>query len=339
MDPEYVRYKYSFVRRRNMEVRYGRAAADFIREWKPDAVLSGNTPTETQDPIVRATNEVGGRFYYWLQDFYSLAVEKLVRDKIPVVGPIIGKYYRHLDSRQFKSSSRIVTITEDFTPILADEFGISPEHIEVVPNWAAIEEIPTGEKGNEWAISQGLHNRFVFLYTGTIGMKHNPAMLLELAKRYRNDSDVRIVIISEGIGAEWLKKEAAAAKLENLLVLPYQDYDQLPNVMATGDVLVGLLEENAGIFSVPSKTLSYLCAGRPLLLAVPPANLCARFTLENGAGLTVSPGDMDGFLAAAENLRSSPALRESLSKNARSYAERTFPIDQTAKNFERILAI
>jgi len=338
MDPEYVRYKYAFVRRRNMEIRYGHAAADFIRSWKPDAVLSGNTPTETQEPITRATIDVGGRFYYWLQDFYSLAVEKLAKDKIPIVGPLVGKWYRHLDARQFKRSSRIVTITEDFTPILANEFGISADQIEVVPNWAAIEEIPTGDKGNEWSVKHGLHNRFVFLYTGTIGMKHNPAMLLELAKRYRNDKDVRVVVTSEGIGAEWLKKEAITAKLENLLVLPYQPIDQLPDLMAAGDVLVGLLEVNAGIFSVPSKTLSYLCAGRPLLLAVPSANLCARFTLENGAGLTVEPNDIDGFLAAAENLRSSPALRESLAKNARSYAERTFPIEQTAKNFERILA-
>ena len=30
------------------------------------------------------------------------------------------------------------------------------------------------------------------------------------------------------------------------------------NVLASGDTLVGLLEEDAGIFSVPSKALSYL---------------------------------------------------------------------------------
>ncbi|MEM9237363.1 MAG: glycosyltransferase family 4 protein, partial [Verrucomicrobiota bacterium] len=334
MDPEYKRYKYHFVRRRNMEVRYGRACAQLIREWKPDAVLSGNTPTETQGPIARATTEVGGRFYYWVQDFYSLAVDKLLREKIPVFGSLIGAWYRRLDARQFKLSNRIVTITEDFNPILADEFKVPDERIEVVPNWAIIEEFPTHEKANEWAIKHGLHNCFVFLYSGTIGMKHNPAMLLELAKRHRNDPEVRVVVASEGIGAEWLKKEAAAAKLENLIVLPYQPYAELPQVLATGDVLVGLLEEDAGVFSVPSKTLSYLCAGRPLLLAVPPANLAARFTRENGAGLTVAPGDLDGFLSSADNLRNSPALRESLAKNARDYAERTFPIDQTAENFE-----
>ncbi|BCX48880.1 glycosyltransferase group 1 family [Haloferula helveola] len=338
MDPNYPRYKYSFVRRRNMEVRYGKAAADFIREWQPDAVLSGNTPTETQDPIARATNEAGGRFYYWVQDFYSLAVDRLLKRKIPVAGSLVGKWYRHLDARQFRNSERIITITEDFTPILSEEFDVDPQRVEVVPNWAVIEELPAREKSNEWALRHGLHNRFVFLYSGTIGMKHNPAMLLELARRHRDDPETRVVVVSEGIGAEWLKAESAKAGLDNLMVLPYQPFAELPSVLATGDVLVGLLEEEAGTFSVPSKTLSYLCAERPLLLAVPPANLAARITLDNGAGLTVAPGDLDGFLAAAGNLRGSSALRESLAANARRYAEQTFPIEDKADVFERILA-
>lgn len=337
MDPDYPRYKYSFLRRRNMEVRYGRAAADFIQAWKPDAVLSGNTPTETQDPITRATVGCGGRFFYWVQDFYSLAVDRLLRKKIPVAGPLVGKWYRHLDARQFERSERIVTITEDFTPILEDEFHVDPGRVEVVPNWAVIEELPALDKSNEWAVRHGLHNRFVFLYSGTLGMKHDPSMLLELARRHREDPDVRVVVVSEGIGAEWLKTESAKAGLRNLLVLPYQPFADLPSVLASGDVLVGLLEEEAGTFSVPSKTLSYLCAGRPLLLAVPPANLAARITLDHGAGLTVAPGDLDGFLAAGRNLRDSDALRRSLATNARHYAETTFPIESKADTFERIL--
>jgi glycosyltransferase involved in cell wall biosynthesis len=337
MDPDYVKHKYSFVRRRNMEVGYGREAAKFIRQWKPDAVLSGNTPTESQDPIARAAVEVGARFYYWVQDFYSLAVDKLLKKKIPIAGAWIGKWYRHLDSRQFQQSARIVTITGDFTPILAEEFGIKEEQVAVVPNWAVIEELPTHEKTNEWAVSHGLDNRFVFLYSGTIGMKHNPQHLLELARRYKDDPEVRVLVISEGIGAEWLKEHAGRDGLSNLIVLPYQPFSELPQVLATGDVLIGLLEEDAGVFSVPSKTLSYLCAGRPLLLAVPPANLAARITLDNDAGLTVAPDDEAGFLAAADKLRKDSSLRERLARNARQYAELTFPIEAKADTFEKIL--
>jgi colanic acid biosynthesis glycosyl transferase WcaI len=337
MDPEYPRFKYSFRRRRDMEIRYGKAAAEFVRQWKPDAVLSGNTPTETQEPITRATVDVGGRFYYWVQDFYSLAVDKLLRKKIPVAGGFIGAWYRLLDSRQFKRSSGIVTITADFTPILATEFGVDPERVSVVPNWAVIEEIPVHPKDNAWSRRNGLHDKFVFLYSGTIGMKHNPAMLLELARKFKDDDSVRVVVVSEGIGADWLRRESAAAGLTNLLLLPYQPFAELPQVLASGDVLAGILEEEAGVFSVPSKTLSYLCAARPLLLAVPKENLAARITREQGAGITVAPKDMDGFLAAAAFLHASPDERAEFGKKARAYAEATFPIEKTATTFEKIL--
>ncbi|MES2475824.1 MAG: glycosyltransferase family 4 protein [Verrucomicrobiota bacterium] len=338
MDADYPRYKYSFRRRRAMEVRYGKEVAKFITAWKPDAVLSGNTPTETQEPITRAAIAEGGRFYYWVQDFYSLAVDRILRRKIPIAGGLVGSWYRRLDRRQFERSSRVITITEDFTDILANEFGVAEEKVAVVPNWALIEELPVMPRDNAWARRHALHDKFVFLYSGTIGMKHNPAMLLELARRHAADPTVRVVIVSEGIGADWLKKEAAAAGISNLVILPYQPFNELPQVLASGDVLVGILEEEAGIFSVPSKTLSYLCAARPLLLAMPLQNLAARITSANNAGLIVAPGDLDGFLAAAAKLRDSSELREKLAGNARAYAEKTFPIAKTAALFDSILA-
>ncbi|MGL4399524.1 MAG: glycosyltransferase family 4 protein [Luteolibacter sp.] len=338
MNPEYVRHKYSFRRRRNMEICYGREVAKFIRAWKPDAVLSGNTPTETQEPITRAAIADGGRFYYWVQDFYSLAVDQILRRKIPFAGAWIGAYYRHLDRHQFRRSSGVIAITGDFTSILASEFGVDPEKVKVVPNWALIEDLPVLPKDNAWSRGHSLHDKFVFLYSGTIGMKHNPGMLLELARRHVAEPEVRVVVVSEGIGAEWLRKESAAAGLSNLLILPYQPFEELPLVMATGDVLVGILEEEAGVFSVPSKTLSYLCAGRPLLLAMPLENLAARITRDHRAGITVAPGDLDGFLQAATTLRNSEPLRAELARNARAYAEATFPIVKTAAVFDEILA-
>jgi glycosyltransferase involved in cell wall biosynthesis len=338
MNPEYARYKYSFRRRRNMEVSYGKEVARFIRSWKPDAVLSGNTPTETQEPISKAATAGNCRFYYWVQDFYSLAVDRLLRRKIPVAGAWIGAWYRHLDRMQFDRSSKIITITGDFSPILSREFGVDSSRISVVPNWAHIEEIPCLRRDNDWSRRHSLHDKFVYLYSGTIGMKHNPALLLELARSNAGNPEVRVVVVSEGIGAEWLKKEAAAANLTNLLLLPYQPFADLPSVLATGDVLVGILEEEAGTFSVPSKTLSYLCAARPLLLAMPLDNLAARITRDHQAGLTVAPTDMAGFLDAAAQLHASPGLRAKLGRNARSYAEETFPIDKTAALFDQILA-
>jgi colanic acid biosynthesis glycosyl transferase WcaI len=338
MDPEYTKYKYSFVRRRNMEVAYGKEVARLIQSWKPESVISGNTPTETQEPILRATQALNAKFLYWVQDFYSIAVDKLVRKKIPVLGGLIGSYYRRMEGRQLRASHRVVAITEDFSPILRGEYAVAPQRIAVIPNWAPIDSLPVREKSNDWSRRQGLDDKFVFLYTGTLGMKHNPELLLGLAEQYRSRPDVRIAVISEGIGAEWLAARKKEKQLDHLVLLPYQDFGSMPEVLATGDVLCAVLEEDAGVFSVPSKVLSYLCAARPLLLAVPQVNLAARIIHQQKAGLTVPPTDIPAFLEAAEQLRANPHLAARCAANGRAYAEKTFTIADIAKEFETLFA-
>ncbi len=336
MDPDYAKHKYSFRRRRNMEIAYGRKLAALITRWKPDAVLSSNTPTETQQPALDAARRAGARFLIWHQDFYSIAVDKLVRKKIPVLGALIGKYYRWLERRQLQASDHIIAITGDFVPIMTEEFGVAQNRITVIPNWAPLETLPELPKENEWSCAHGLHDRFVYLYTGTLGMKHNPDLLLQLALQCRDNPRAVVVVISEGIGADWLKSKIGEHGLTNLLLLPYQPFSLLPQVLAAGDVLVAVLEEEAGVFSVPSKVLTYLCAARPLLLAVPEVNLAAGIIREQRAGITVPPGSANDFLAAADRLHGNPEERAVMSANARGYAVEQFDIRTIGDRFEAL---
>ena len=337
MHADYAKDKYSFVKRRRHEIEYGNAAAKLVREWKPEVVLSGQTPTEPQEPILAASQEVGARFHLWLQDFYSIAVDKLVRKKIPVVGGMIGSYYKKLDRKQFQAADGIVAITDDFIPLLRDGFGVDPKNVAVVPNWAPLESLPVRTKDNAWAKKHGLDDKIVFLYTGTLGMKHDPALLLALAEHFKDDDEVRVVVVTEGIGAKWLEEQKATGKGKNLTVFPYQPFSDLPDVLGSGDIFVGVLEEDAGVFSVPSKVLSYHCAGRAILLSVPLENLAARTLERTGAGTATAPGDVDGFLKAAQALRDDPERRASCAKKARDYAVETFDIAAIAERFEKIL--
>jgi len=337
MDANYTKYKYSFLKRRRMEIEYGKAAGRLIEEWRPDVVLSANTPTEAQSSLLKATKAIDARFAYWVQDFYSIAVDKIVRQKLPVVGGMIGSYYKHLDRKQFGTSDHIVAITEDFAPLLTEEFGVTSDKVLVAPNWAPIESLPVLDKHNDWAVKQALEDKFVFLYTGTLGMKHNPNLLLSIAEQFKDDDRVRVVVVSEGMGIEWLREKATAQGLNNLVLLPFQPFNELPQVLATGDVLLSVLEEDAGVFSVPSKVLTYLCAKRALLLAVPEVNLAARIIVDQQAGLTVQPSDSQGFVESAKRLYTDEVLREQSAKNARTYAESTFSIDPITDKFESVL--
>jgi colanic acid biosynthesis glycosyl transferase WcaI len=145
------------------------------------------------------------------------------------------------------------------------------------------------------------------------------------------------VVITKGLGEEYLKQKKAEHGLDNLIILPFQPYEELPEVLASADVLLALLEKDARIFAVPSKVLTSLCAKRPLLLAVPQENLAARIVDKNEAGVVVEPDDVSVFLESAERLREDKKLREQMGKNGRKYAEEHFDIGKITDQFEEII--
>jgi putative colanic acid biosynthesis glycosyltransferase WcaI len=134
-----------------------------------------------------------------------------------------------------------------------------------------------------------------------------------------------------------LAEQAVATKVVSLKCLGFQPFEAMADVLGAADVLVAILEAEAGVFSVPSKVLSYLCAGRPLLLAVPKENLAAKIVVECGAGLVVEPNDLAGFCAAARKLAESAELRQQYGAAARHYAEANFDIERITDRFEAIL--
>src|SRR5205085_2761688 len=137
--------------------------------------------------------------------------------------------------------------------------------------------------------------------------------------------DVRVVVVSQGPGRDWLEERRGRNGVDNLVLLDYQPYEALPDVLASGDVLVTILEPEAGQFSVPSKVLSYLCAGRPQLAAIPVENLGARIVSRSNGGIVVGPTDRSTFVEATIRLLADAGLRRRLGEQARRYAEEQFP--------------
>lgn len=207
----------------------------------------------------------------------------------------------------------------------------------VIENWAPLEEMPCLAPSTNWSREQGIEGKFCFMYSGTLGMKHKPELLLALARRFESQVNVVTVVNAEGVGADWLRERQGLLRPGALRVLPFQPYGRLPEVFASADVLTSILDEKCGAFAVPSKTLTYLCAGRPILIAAPAENLAARIVERAGAGVVVNPS-ADEFIAAAARLAENSEERARYGRNARRYAERTFDMDRISNEFLAVIA-
>jgi colanic acid biosynthesis glycosyl transferase WcaI len=144
-------------------------------------------------------------------------------------------------------------------------------------------------------------------------------------------------VIAEGPGADWLREQVANKPKKNLQILPFQPFSMMPTTLGSSDVLIVLLEADAGEFCVPSKTLTYMRAARPILGGMPLSNLASQIVTRQRMGHVVEPHDVDGFVAKGLALIDNPAVADEMGANAKAYADTTFDLELISTRFEMLM--
>ncbi|MGW6734734.1 glycosyltransferase family 4 protein [Streptomyces sp. NPDC055013] len=328
--------KGAYVRRLFKETRLGLELARQVRREQPDVAMLANLPVPTLVVAASALKALRIPWVLWHQDVTAVALKSFAAAGVSRLMGVAARVFEQGEKWSARRASAIVVIADSFVRVHR-EWGTA-DKATVIPNWAPLDEILPVARGNAWSQEHGLTGVRTLLYSGTIGLKHNPVLLVRLAETLREQGErVRLVVVNDGPAVPVIK-QAAAARGVDLTLLPFQPYERLPEVLGAGDVLVVLLTADAGEFSVPSKTLSYLCAGRPVLGLMPADNLAAKLLRQAGSPV-FAPEESSLSEAAAwvREVLNDPARAESLGKESRALAEREFALEGCASQFEEIL--
>ncbi len=326
-----LRFRQRLVR----EIGRGVALAQEVRRVRPDITMVSNAQIPTLVVFAFLMTVMRRPWVLWHQDVYAVAVKSFV-GKLGPVFRLVAFVFSVAERWCSRRAAAIVVIAPSFVPV-HEEWGTA-DKVTVIPNWAPLDEIVPTERKNDWAIEQEVDDVRTLVYSGTLGLKHNPALLVALAQRVRaSGCDVRLVVVNEGPATVVLEIEAARLGVP-LTLLPFQPYERLSEVLGSGDVLVVLLEQEAGAFSVPSKTLSYLCAGRPVLGMMPSENLAASLITKAG-GCVVPPNEraLDEAAGWVRRVMDDGDLRTELGEASRDLAEQEFALAGCADRFEVLL--
>lgn len=333
--------KYHPVRRALFELAYADAWIAHLEQHPVDVVICANVPLLALDRFVRWARRRKQAWVLWHQDIVSTAMTAEMERRLPaVVARVAARRFAGMERRAARDARRIVAIGDAFLDVY-ERWDVASDRVEVIPNWAPLDEIVPRSRNNAWALAAGVRADLPrIVYSGTLGRKHRPELLVDLSRMLRtNGSPVSTVVVSEGESADDFRRIGAAEPELSLTVMPFQPMSALPDVLGSADCLVALLEPDASRFSVPSKVLSYLAAGRPVLGFIPADNPAAIDIVAAG-GFVATP-DTAGVERASRWL--AQIFREArtanaLGRRARQYAEDRFAIDAIGARFERILA-
>lgn len=205
--------------------------------------------------------------------------------------------------------------------------------IAVIPNWIDMDEIkPQPEKGQ---IIRQMGNipsdSPVVLYAGTIGHVSGAQVVIEAAKLAASGSPVHWLFVGEGPLLPELQKLAQG--MVNVHFLPFQPRELLPEVQNCSTIAMVSLLPNKGTFSVPSKVLGYMAAGKPVVASVDAHSETGRLVQHAQCGVVVEPGNPKALLQAVEQLLADQQNLKSTGKNGRQHLEQHYSRTQVCAQY------
>lgn len=278
---------------------------------RADVVLAMTDPPIVGLAGALVTALSGRPFVYNIRDLYpDMALGgEIVRPSRWIAG------WEKLHRRALRRAARVIVLGEDMRDRIVAK-GMDPARVVVIRDGAPIpENVPTRNDPVAREIRCGFS--FVVLHAGNLGFYGAWETLVRAAKLLENDG-VGFVFLGEGAARPQI--EASAAGCPAVRFLPFRPPEQIPCVLAAGDVHVVTVRRGLEGVVVPSKLYGILAAGRPVLAVAPPETDVARIVQSAGCGVAVDPDDPAAVAKAVRALARDPERIAHMGRRAREVA-------------------
>lgn len=264
-------------------------------------------------------------FVYNLQDIFP---DSLVGTGLAKKDGLLWKIGRVIENITYRNADKIVVISQDFKRNIMAK-GVPEEKIEVIYNWVDENAItPVRDEDNELFEEFGIsRDKFRVVYAGNLGNAQNIGILVEAAKRLKDNTSIEFVIFGKGSLKNEIYETKAKEHLDNLKIFPIQPYERVSKVYGLGHVCIVACKPGLGGAAMPSKTWSIMSSGRAVLANFDEGEL--KEIVEGGpstssgttkpCGVFTKAGDLEGFVSAIEELSQHPERCAEMGRNGRQF--------------------
>ena len=218
------------------------------------------------------------------------------------------------------------------SPSIIDFFkdkGKNVSKFEVLYNWARVNQIT--KDSSHFRRQLKLEDKIVFFYGGTIGRFQQIINMVNLAKKFVENSDVHFLFVGQGDEVELLLSEARKFKLNNITYLPPVNQNTYSEMLNEFDIGLFSLNSAHKTHNIPGKLLGYMSQSKPILGCVNEGNDTARIINSAKAGIVVNSNDDLGLFRAAETLIEFKSTRTKMGKNAKKLLSSQFSVKSISK--------
>ena len=241
-----------------------------------------------------------------------------------------------LESKSYKLASWINVLTPAFEKALIEKKNVRPDRISMIPNGADLDIFKPGELNNWVREKYNLKDKFVVTYVGAHGRANALMQLVNAAEKLRDNPDIRIMLVGDGMEKPMLKEKTRQWKLDNVVFVDSVPKYLIADYIAASNVCTAVLKKVDTFKTVyPNKVFDYMSARKPTIVAI---DGVARKLIEDAkAGLYVEPENPQAFVETVLKLKENRELCETYGNNGLDFVRKNFDRHKLADKYMDIL--
>jgi glycosyltransferase involved in cell wall biosynthesis len=270
---------------------------------------------------------------------WVLEIRDLWPESIIAVGAVKSRRMIDLlegvETWMYRKADRIVALTNAFKRHIVGR-GVPADRISVITNGADMEQFRVLPRENGFRKEQDLSGKFVVSYIGTHGMAHGLDTIFKTAESLKEEGKIVFLLVGDGAERERLLQEKEDLGLTNVLMLPQQKKEKMPEILAASDACMVLLKKT-DLFKtvIPSKIFEAMAMERPIILGVDGES---REIIEEGdCGICIEPENPDALADAVMELFKDNYLAEELGKKGKSFVASRYDREKLAMEYLALL--
>ena len=272
------------------------------------------------------------RYVFVFQDLFPRSA--VLSGVLPAAGPV-ALVWRNLMQQVCRHSATTVVLSQAMEERLRRDLGRELP-LEVIHNWAVERGLSKPRAQNAFAEEHGFAGRFTLQYSGNFGRLHDLLTLLEAA-RLVQDSTVQFVFIGGGAKGAQIDAYQQGFELKNVLRLPYQPRQRLPESLGACDLSAIGLIPGAEDTVAPSKFYGILASGRGVVLIARRSCDLAQLVMQEGCGIVVEPGEAAELAEKLQTLSQHPEQVATMGQRSLKLYEKRFGVDRSIDRYAALL--
>ena len=161
---------------------------------------------------------------------------------------------------------KLILVTQEAKEYYIQKFGLNPEDIHVVANYANIEEfdsIPIDKK-----ITEEVSKKFCITYFGDTGERRGVIELIKVASELNAYTDILFYIIGDSSEQHLLEREVERQKAENVVLTGYIPFNKAASYMISSKIGVCPFHRNVHHDTTyANKMFQYMHYGLPIIVS------------------------------------------------------------------------